>query len=253
MPANVCRHIVRRTGQICGRQVQHEDNACGFHTSLTTTRFHHRHGHGASGSGTGTGSRRRRRREPMGTQQQQPPRSVRTRTAAANHHHHHPIPPATPAPTGDECTICLNDMEPALTRTLICGHAFHGACIDEWENTGRNFVCPLCRHPIGTPTQTPPPEPTAHYYDDFASLPGVNLTIPHTPPSLTAPHTSIVHRQLFASPSSSSVVEVVMEGSDVPDMGLPTDTLRVGWNRLSQLIDESVTRSIRAVFDEYYR
>jgi hypothetical protein len=44
-----------------------------------------------------------------------------------------------------------------------------------------------------------------------------------------------------------------MEGSDVPDMGLPTDTLRVGWNRLSQLIDESVTRSIRAVFDEYYR
>lgn len=44
-----------------------------------------------------------------------------------------------------------------------------------------------------------------------------------------------------------------MEDSDVPVSGLPTYTLRVEWDRLSQLIDESVTRSIRAVFDEYYR
>lgn len=279
MSGPVCRHIVRRTGQVCGRLVQYEDDACGLHTQLTVTRSHQhrRHGHGASGSGSGSGSgsRRRRRREPMGTQQQQqqqqPARSVRTRTTAANHHPHHPIPPPTPAPTGDECTICYSVMEPAFTRWLPCGHAFHAACIGAWENTGRNLTCPLCRAPIHTytPVDTPPPSPPAHYYDDFAPLPGVRLGLQHTPAPPAPPASSNGHedgpgseddhhttptrgdegvrRVLFQSPTTSSVVEI-----DGPEAAarLP-EIIDVHLDRVRQMIEETVEATMRRVLVEY--
>ena len=273
MSGPVCRHIVRRTGQVCGRLVQYEDHACGFHTQLTVTRSHQhrRHGHGESSSGSGT-RRRRRRSEPMGTQQQQPARSVRTRTTAADETpaNHHPIPPPTPAPTGDECTICYTVMEPAFTRWLPCGHAFHDACIGAWENTGRNLTCPLCRAPIHTPTQTPPPSPPAHYYDDFAPLPGVRLGLQHTPvpPAPPAPpnghedgprsegdhHTTPtrgdegVRRVLFQSPTTSSVVEID-EPVAVARSPVAVDVHTI--ERMRQMIEETVESTMRRVLDEY--
>ena len=49
-----------------------------------------------------------------------------------------------------ECVICLNEIETGegaeQTSTLICGHAFHAACVAEWlEKDGR---CPTCRRQI---------------------------------------------------------------------------------------------------------
>ena len=49
-----------------------------------------------------------------------------------------------------ECVICLNEIETGEgaeeTSTLICGHAFHAACVAEWlEKDGR---CPTCRRQI---------------------------------------------------------------------------------------------------------
>ena len=135
MSGPVCRHIVRRTGQVCGRLVQYEDNACGLHTQLTVNRSHQhrRHGHGASSSGSG----RRRRREPMGTQQQQPARSVRTRTTAENHH---PIPPTNPCPHrrrvhdllhGDGARAhSLALLWPCLPRRVYRCVGEHGAQLD---------------------------------------------------------------------------------------------------------------------------
>ena len=257
MSGRLCRHIVRRTGQVCGRIVQYEDNACGLHTQLTVTRSHqhHRHGHGAS-------SGRRRRREPMGTQQQRPVRSVRTRTTATDQEptNYHPIPPPTPAPTGEECTICYTDMEPAFTRWLSCGHAFHDTCIDTWENTGRNLTCPLCRSPIhtDTPDDTPPPSPPAHYYDDFAPLPGVHLGLQHTPapPAPPAPpnghhDTPVrdegVRRVLFQSPTTSSVVEI--DGPEAVER-LPA-IIDIHIDRVRQMIEDTVESTMRRVLAEH--
>ena len=267
MSGPVCRHIVRRTGQVCGRLVQYEDNACGFHTQLTVTRSHQnrRHGHGASSSGSGSG--RRRRREPMGTQQHQPARSVRTRTTAADETpaNHHPIPPPTPAPTGEECTICYTAMDPAVTRWLPCGHAFHDTCISAWENTGRNLTCPLCRAPIhtDTPVATPPPSPPAHYYDDFAPLPGVHLGLQHTPapPASSNGHENDHHttptrgdegvrRVLFQSPTTSSVVEIDGPADASAAERLPA-IIDVHLDRVRQMIEETVEATMRRVLAEY--
>jgi hypothetical protein len=271
MSGPVCRHIVRRTGQVCGRLVQYEDHACGFHTQLTVTRSHQhrRHGHGESSSGSGT-RRRRRRSEPMGTQQQQPARSVRTRTTAADETpaNHHPIPPPTPAPTGEECTICYTAMEPAFTRWLSCGHAFHDACIGAWEDTGRNLTCPLCRAPIptDTPVATPPPSPPAHYYDDFAPLPGVHLGLQHTPapPSPPAPpngheddhHDTPVRgegtrRVLFQSPTTSSVVEIDGPAAASAAERLPA-IIDVHLDRVRQMIEDTVESTMRRILAEYH-
>ena len=54
------------------------------------------------------------------------------------------VPPA-PTPEGGECAICLAELDSGgEARTLVCGHAFHAACINEWlSKDGR---CPVCRH-----------------------------------------------------------------------------------------------------------
>ena len=49
--------------------------------------------------------------------------------------------------TNATCSICQDDVTCA-TRIRHCGHAFHGACIDQW--LGMNPRCPVCRHDIRT-------------------------------------------------------------------------------------------------------
>ena len=44
----------------------------------------------------------------------------------------------------DECPICLDALD--TTATLVCGHIFHRACIDDWATT--QATCPCCRVPL---------------------------------------------------------------------------------------------------------
>jgi hypothetical protein len=43
----------------------------------------------------------------------------------------------------DDCSICLNDMNTAIVRRLVCKHVFHIGCIDKWFSSERH--CPICR------------------------------------------------------------------------------------------------------------
>lgn len=43
------------------------------------------------------------------------------------------------------CAICQESVTCA-TRLRVCGHCFHGQCIDEWFTM--NTRCPICRHDI---------------------------------------------------------------------------------------------------------
>ena len=50
--------------------------------------------------------------------------------------------------TPAECCICLDKMC-ADSRTLSCGHVFHGKCIQTWLNKCQfTMTCPMCRHVI---------------------------------------------------------------------------------------------------------
>ena len=43
------------------------------------------------------------------------------------------------------CSICLNSVRKTRsTSELPCGHLYHKACIEKWEDRG-NETCPLCR------------------------------------------------------------------------------------------------------------
>ena len=50
------------------------------------------------------------------------------------------------------CPICLDDFivppPPGSVTTLRCRHRFHANCLDQWETTGVNRLCPMCRAPI---------------------------------------------------------------------------------------------------------
>ena len=47
-----------------------------------------------------------------------------------------------------ECSICLNTIRATrTTKELVCGHTYHGACIDSWILSGGRS-CPLCRNHI---------------------------------------------------------------------------------------------------------
>ena len=47
--------------------------------------------------------------------------------------------------TSGICTICLENLEDDdLVRGLLCGHVFHGQCIDPWLTTRRGS-CPICK------------------------------------------------------------------------------------------------------------
>ena len=42
-----------------------------------------------------------------------------------------------------ECSVCL-EKNGLSSRTLPCGHVFHGQCIGTWYTNDRR--CPMCRH-----------------------------------------------------------------------------------------------------------
>ncbi|TVU29076.1 hypothetical protein EJB05_20619, partial [Eragrostis curvula] len=64
--------------------------------------------------------------------------------------------PEVGAVSGDDCAICLQDLETgsgsqpapeeATPRAMPCSHAFHECCIFRWLR--RNPVCPICRRPL---------------------------------------------------------------------------------------------------------
>ena len=45
----------------------------------------------------------------------------------------------------EECSICICPLRHTrATKKLPCGHAYHGACLDTWVESG-NGTCPMCR------------------------------------------------------------------------------------------------------------
>ncbi len=49
----------------------------------------------------------------------------------------------------DQCPICYEKMSESDTRTLHCGHQFHGRCVDKSVAYGL-MQCSLCRSPLTT-------------------------------------------------------------------------------------------------------
>uniref|UniRef100_A0A6C0FBL6 RING-type domain-containing protein n=1 Tax=viral metagenome TaxID=1070528 RepID=A0A6C0FBL6_9ZZZZ len=47
----------------------------------------------------------------------------------------------------EECTICLEELNNKIVRTLHCKHVFHKECIDKWVFTDHNS-CPNCNGDI---------------------------------------------------------------------------------------------------------
>ena len=52
----------------------------------------------------------------------------------------------------NECSICLDTMQPHNISENNCGHQFCKGCIDSWLDDGKN-TCPMCRQPIQYLTQ----------------------------------------------------------------------------------------------------
>ncbi|XP_037816411.1 E3 ubiquitin-protein ligase RHA2B [Lucilia sericata] len=51
------------------------------------------------------------------------------------------------SPPGEQCTICLANMENDEMVYLNCGHAFHEHCLKDLRRYGDN-KCPTCRQKI---------------------------------------------------------------------------------------------------------
>lgn len=60
-----------------------------------------------------------------------------------------------------ECSICLENLDPACHTELECGHVFHANCIVRW--VGIRKSCPLCRAPASS-------SPHIHVREDIANL-----------------------------------------------------------------------------------
>jgi hypothetical protein len=83
---------------------------------------------------------------------------------------------------GDTCAICLDILEDDDdVRGLICGHAFHAACVDPWL-TGRRACCPLCKADYYTPKPRPDGENGAATSGSRRSNNNA-LRLPQSPPS----------------------------------------------------------------------
>lgn len=48
--------------------------------------------------------------------------------------------------TGQQCSICFENICSNDIATLACAHSFHRACIGRWVE--RTPSCPLCREPL---------------------------------------------------------------------------------------------------------
>jgi hypothetical protein len=70
-----------------------------------------------------------------------------------------PSPPVLtedPAPKKNtpKCAICGDELVPANSVPLPCGHSFHKQCLASLRDFGVSQACPLCRAPLpprGTP------------------------------------------------------------------------------------------------------
>jgi hypothetical protein len=51
--------------------------------------------------------------------------------------------------TGESCSVCMNHMNDATSRTLGCSHRFHKSCLERWKL--RSNTCPVCRAPFDEP------------------------------------------------------------------------------------------------------
>ncbi|CAI0382446.1 unnamed protein product [Linum tenue] len=51
-------------------------------------------------------------------------------------------------PMGNECAVCLDDIEPEqiARRIPVCNHGFHIECADRW--LAKHPFCPVCRGKI---------------------------------------------------------------------------------------------------------
>lgn len=51
------------------------------------------------------------------------------------------------------CVICLCGLGSFDVSTLVCGHVFHGRCVEQWLSEKRE--CPTCRHDPSKPIKPP--------------------------------------------------------------------------------------------------
>eukprot|EP00741_Cyanophora_paradoxa_P015381 tig00020876_g14847.t1 len=78
------------------------------------------------------------------------------------------LAPATPSTEDDrECAICSEPLTASATRgparRLLCGHEFHGSCIDGWARSDfSDGCCPICRAPLDEHRPTPKAPAAAH-------------------------------------------------------------------------------------------
>lgn len=54
-----------------------------------------------------------------------------------------------PFKEGDDVFVLCSDTEPDCTKSALCGHMYHSACINQWITCRRN-TCPACRATIVT-------------------------------------------------------------------------------------------------------
>nr|GEV60268.1 E3 ubiquitin-protein ligase ATL23-like [Tanacetum cinerariifolium] len=57
---------------------------------------------------------------------------------------------------GNECAVCLDDVEPEQEARMFpgCNHGFHLQCADTW--LAKNPVCPVCRNKLDAGFFAPP-------------------------------------------------------------------------------------------------
>merc|ERR1712096_286641 len=54
--------------------------------------------------------------------------------------------PSSSSSSSEDCCICLEGMFGTRTKTLLCRHEFHAACIDQWLTTTVNGASSKCAH-----------------------------------------------------------------------------------------------------------
>ncbi|EDS42258.1 potassium channel modulatory factor 1 [Culex quinquefasciatus] len=50
--------------------------------------------------------------------------------------------------SGSECSVCFEQISADENKQLVCGHVFHGNCINRWLRN--KSTCPMCRKDVGS-------------------------------------------------------------------------------------------------------
>src|SRR4051812_19213938 len=81
-----------------------------------------------------------------------------------------------PSEDTDSCAICLASMEGKDTKTLYCGHRFHGECIAHWFTTSNKDRCPICRaDQQGNPPTPPTPALESLFENDLSYMDNLDI------------------------------------------------------------------------------